>query len=199
MNAQYQGLFTLWRRVKSFSQALGCRVIDFPDPESQKSFVYLPSLSSSLNHPPPISLPPPFDSYTWPAVLFFSVPRFRHSLPPHLQRLLGIRLPARLLSCFLVLGLSVSLASKPGYRSTEPLPASIRHPFPRWSVSFPSAVEAKVVVEAEPRLDSVLGADTVVWLKSGTDRKLQYSGSLTDKGDEPGSQEISTVSRGIED
>lgn len=44
MHTQHQSLFTLWRRVKSFSQALGCRVIDFPDPESQKGFVYLQSL-----------------------------------------------------------------------------------------------------------------------------------------------------------
>lgn len=57
MHTQHQSLFTLWRRVKSFSQALECRVIDFPDPESQKGFVYLQSLSPSLSFYPP-SLPP---------------------------------------------------------------------------------------------------------------------------------------------
>lgn len=66
MRTQHQSLFTLWGRVKSFSQALGCRVIDFPDPESQKGFVYLQSLSLSLFlHPlplPPLILIPDYFS-----------------------------------------------------------------------------------------------------------------------------------------
>lgn len=52
IHPQHQSLFTLWRRVKSFCQALGCRVIDFPDPESQKGFVYLQSLSLFLSFYP---------------------------------------------------------------------------------------------------------------------------------------------------
>lgn len=70
MHTQHQSLFTLWRRVKSFSQALGCRVIDFPDPESQKGFVYLQSLFLSLFLSTPLPL---FDSYTW---LFLSLLSF---------------------------------------------------------------------------------------------------------------------------
>lgn len=64
MHVEHQGLFTLWRRVKSFSQALGCRVIDFPDPESQKGFVYLPSLSLSPLHPRYLS-PSPSPPTVW--------------------------------------------------------------------------------------------------------------------------------------
>lgn len=83
MRTQHQSLFTLWGRVKSFSQALGCRVIDFPDPESQKGFVYLQSLSLSLS---PSTSSPPFDSYTWLflsllSFLLFSFPATLRSYP----------------------------------------------------------------------------------------------------------------------
>lgn len=110
MRTQHQSLFTLWGRVKSFSQALGCRVIDFPDPESQKGFVYLQSLSLFL-HPlplPPLILIPDYFS-------LFS--RFYYSLFQQLSD------PIRLLSGLL----SVSLA----FQAILCQPAQFSRLFPR--------------------------------------------------------------------
>lgn len=151
MHTRHQGLFTLWRRVKSFSQELGCRVIDFPDPESQKGFVYLPSPSLSLVHPRlPISFPRhPHHPYLilipglWSVLLSFPPSPFRHSLFLLSSGNSRIHLSVRLPHGFL----SISLGSQLACRTTPLVPSR---------PCFHAGVSLSPWSRVESRLDSVL-------------------------------------------
>lgn len=133
IHPQHQSLFTLWRRVKSFCQALGCRVIDFPDPESQKGFVYLQSLSLFLSFYPS-SLP----SLILIPDYFSLFSRFYYSLFQQLSVILSVSFPSSV--CFTLFPLATSPVS------------TLKRLFPR-------GVESSRV---ESSLDSVLVGDTVV-------------------------------------